>query len=124
MSPEYLSYEKLACVLWSYSTVWHMISGRARLQAGESVLVTGASGGMGSAAIQVAKLVGDRPIIALSSQPAKEASLREAGADVVLNYRVPMFWSRFAPTRRADLAWMWSWTVSVGPTWSSSVWTP
>lgn len=86
-APEGLSYQKLACVLWSYSTVFHMMNSRANLHAGESVLITGASGGMGTAAIQLAKMAGASPIIALSSNASKWDSLLETGADVVLNYK-------------------------------------
>jgi 2-desacetyl-2-hydroxyethyl bacteriochlorophyllide A dehydrogenase len=82
-----LNYEKLACVLWSYGTVFHMMNGRAELRPGESVLITGASGGMGTAAIQLSKFAGARPIIALSSNTWKSKSLLAAGADVVLNYK-------------------------------------
>lgn len=86
-APEHLTYDQLACVLWSYGTVQHMISGRAKLRVGESVLITGASGGLGTAAIQLAKLAGASEIIALSSATDKYESLRQAGATAVLNYK-------------------------------------
>ena len=86
-APDNLTYDQLACILWSYSTLQHMIEGRAKLRAGESVLVTGASGGMGTAALQLAKMAGASQIIALSSAADKYDTLREAGATVVLNYK-------------------------------------
>lgn len=86
-APAHLGYEELACLIWSYGTVIHMIDGRAKLRTGESVLITGASGGMGTAAIQLAKLAGAGKIIGLSSAVDKYDELKEAGADVLLNYK-------------------------------------
>lgn len=86
-APDHLSYDVLACLIWSYGTLMHMIDGRAKLRAGETVMITGASGGMGTAAIQLAKLAGAGKIIALSSAADKYESLRKAGADVILNYK-------------------------------------
>lgn len=85
-APEGVPDDKLACMLWSYATVLHMMENRAKLQPGESVLVTGASGGMGTAALQLAKLAGAYPVIALTGSPDKYDDLRNYGADVVLNY--------------------------------------
>lgn len=86
-APAHLGYEELACLIWSYGTVIHMIDGRAKLRPGESVLITGASGGMGTAAIQLAKLAGAGKIIGLSSAVDKYDELKETGADVLLNYK-------------------------------------
>jgi NADPH2:quinone reductase len=58
---------------------------RAQLQAGETVLVLGAAGGVGTAAIQIAKAAGAR-VIAAASTDAKCAFCRELGADETLNY--------------------------------------
>ncbi|KAL2424489.1 hypothetical protein ABEF95_011040 [Exophiala dermatitidis] len=81
------SWEKLACCLWSYGTVLHMVDQRARIRPGDCVLITGASSGMGTAGIQLAKLAGANPIIGLTGSPGKKQSLLDAGADVVLNYK-------------------------------------
>ena len=86
-APDTMSYEKLACIFWSYATVYHMMHRRAKLRAGESVLITGASGGMGTAAIQLAKLAGAHPILALSSSSHKRSDLLKLGADAVMNYK-------------------------------------
>ena len=86
-APDNLGFETLGCILWSYGTVQYMIDGRANLQPGETVLITGASGGMGTAAIQLCKVAGAGKIIALSSATAKYRTLLESGADVVLNYK-------------------------------------
>ncbi|KAL2395824.1 hypothetical protein ABEF93_000292 [Exophiala dermatitidis] len=82
-----INWEKLACCLWSYGTVLHMVDQRARIRPGDCVLITGASSGMGTAGIQLAKLAGANPIIGLTGSPGKRQALLDAGADVVLNYR-------------------------------------
>ena len=86
-APKNLSFEKLACIMWSYGTSLHMVDARARIRPGESVVVTGASSGMGTACVQLAKLAGASPIVALTGSPGKADALLQVGADVVLNYR-------------------------------------
>lgn len=86
-APASVAFEKLACVLWSYSTVWHMAIDRGRLQPGQDVLITAASGGMGTAAIQIARLAGAGRIFALTGSAGKVDPLLKLGATHVLNYR-------------------------------------
>jgi len=86
-APEGIPYEKLASCLWNYSCVWNIISRRGDLRAGQSVLITGASGGMGTAAIQLSRLVGASKIIATTGSPAKVERLKQLGVDHVINYR-------------------------------------
>lgn len=86
-APDSLPFEKLACLLWSYSTVWHMAVGRGRLQPGHDVLITAASGGMGTASVQIARLAGARRIFATTSSADKVTRLREIGVTHVLNTR-------------------------------------
>jgi len=69
----------------TYGTTHHALLDRAALQAGETVLVLGAAGGVGTAAIQIAKAVGAR-VIAAASSDAKCALCREIGADETINY--------------------------------------
>jgi NADPH:quinone reductase-like Zn-dependent oxidoreductase len=88
-APANVEFEKLACLLWSYGTVLHMVDARARVRPGDAVLVTGASGGMGTACLQLAKLAGAEPVLALTGSPDKADQLRQAGADLVLDYRAP-----------------------------------
>ena len=85
-APDNMDFDKLACLLWSYGTALHMITDKAKVQPGESVLVSGSSGGMGTACLQLAKLAGAHPIIALTGSPAKAETLLANGADVVLDY--------------------------------------
>lgn len=120
-APDNLSYGQLACILWSYGTVLNMIGGRAQLRAREPVLITGASGGMSTAAIQLAKLMGACPIIALSSASKKYRSLQEAGADVILNYKdKDIAQKKFDLIHHPTSAWMLFWIASEAP-WPSLV---
>jgi NADPH:quinone reductase-like Zn-dependent oxidoreductase len=86
-APDSVPFEKLACLLWSYSTVWHMAVGRGRVQPGQDVLITAASGGMGTASVQIARLAGARRIFATTSSADTVARLRGIGATHILNYR-------------------------------------
>lgn len=83
--PSGLSFEEAAAVPLVFLTAWHMLAGRARLHAGEDVLVLGAGSGVGSAAIQIAKLLGAR-VITTTSSDAKKQKARELGADEVIDY--------------------------------------
>ncbi|MEZ4394035.1 MAG: NADPH:quinone oxidoreductase family protein [Polyangiales bacterium] len=83
--PEGVSFEVGAITLLTYATTWHALVDRAAIQPGETLLVLGASGGVGVAAIQVGKLLGAR-VIAAASSPEKLAFCREMGADEVVCY--------------------------------------
>lgn len=77
-----LSDVALASFPCSYSTAENMLS-RADLQAGETVLITGASGGVGSAAVQLAKARGAR--VAVVTSASKAQSLRDLGAEIIVD---------------------------------------
>ncbi len=81
--PEALDDAQGAGLVLNYHTAWFCLVTRGRLQAGETVLVHGAAGGVGTATLQVAKGLGARTIAVVSSD-AKEAVAREAGADEVV----------------------------------------
>jgi NADPH:quinone reductase-like Zn-dependent oxidoreductase len=83
--PAGLSFEEAAAVPLVFVTAWHMLVARARLQPGEEVLVLGAGSGVGSAAIQIAKLTGAR-VIATAGSRAKLDKARELGADEVIDH--------------------------------------
>ncbi len=72
-------------LLHIYLTAWYALVDRARLQAGETVLVTGASGGVGLACVELAHLLGGRVIAAVGSS-AKASIVREYGAEEVIDY--------------------------------------
>jgi NADPH2:quinone reductase len=74
-----------AAFAFTYGTAHHALIDRAALQAGESVLVLGAAGGVGTAAIQIAKAAG-ATVIAAASTDAKCILCRELGADHAINY--------------------------------------
>lgn len=83
--PDNLSFENAAAVPLVFLTAWHMLIGRAHLEAGEDVLVLAASSGVGSAAIQIAKLFHCR-VIATAGGEAKLAKAKELGADHVIDH--------------------------------------
>src|ERR1700712_819039 len=74
-----------AAFAFTYGTAHHALIDRAALQAGETVLVLGAAGGVGTAAIQIAKAAG-ASVIGAASTDAKCDLCREIGADVTINY--------------------------------------
>lgn len=77
--PDAVSLKQAAVIVCTVGTAYHALVSRARLQEGESVVITGASGGVGMHALQVAGLLGARTI-AVSSSEAKRAALDAAGA--------------------------------------------
>ncbi|MBI3667219.1 MAG: zinc-binding dehydrogenase [Acidobacteria bacterium] len=83
--PGDLSFEEAAAVPLVFLTAWHMLVGRARIQPGEEVLVLGASSGVGSAAIQIARLFHCR-VIATAGSEEKLARARELGADEIIDH--------------------------------------
>ncbi len=83
--PEGASMAAGACLSMTYGTGYHALADRARLQAGETLLVTGAAGGTGSAAVQLGKTMGARVIAAVGSEAKAEAA-RAAGADETVDY--------------------------------------
>ncbi len=81
--PEQLDFAQGASVILNYHTVYFALALRGRLQPGERVLVHGAAGGVGTAALQVAKALGAWTIAVVSTEE-KERIAREAGADEVV----------------------------------------
>ncbi len=81
--PEQLDFAQGASTILNYHTVYFALKLRGRLQAGERVLVHGAAGGVGTAALQVAKALGASTIAVVSSDE-KERVAREAGAEEVV----------------------------------------
>ncbi len=76
---------KAAALPVNYGTTWFALHDRGQLQSGETVLVTGAAGGTGSAAIQLAKAAGAR-VIAVAGGDVKVKACEDLGADVVINH--------------------------------------
>ncbi len=78
--PDAVSFEVGAATLLAYATTIHALVDRASLKAGETLLVLGAAGGVGSAAVSIGKLLGAR-VIAAASSDEKIAFCKEQGAD-------------------------------------------
>lgn len=91
--PDDVPFETAAAASLVYVTAWHSLITRGQLQAGESVLVVGAGGGVNTASIQIARLAGAGTIYVVGSSEEKLAKARQLGADVTLN-RHEVEWSR------------------------------
>lgn len=83
--PSSMSFAEAAGITTTYGTSYYALKNRANLQAGENLLVLGAAGGVGIAAVQVGKALGARVIAAASTQEKLQAAA-EAGADELLDY--------------------------------------
>ncbi|MCG2840037.1 NADPH:quinone oxidoreductase family protein [Sandaracinobacter sp. RS1-74] len=80
-----MAFDTAAGFTMTYGTSHHALKQRARLQPGETLLVLGAAGGVGLAAVELGKLMGAR-VIAAASSDEKLALCREYGADETINY--------------------------------------
>jgi len=83
--PDSLEWSDAAAMPLVFLTAWHMLVGRARLGAGEDVLVIGAGSGVGSAAIQIARLLGAR-VIATAGSAHKLEAARALGAHETIDH--------------------------------------
>ncbi len=91
--PDGVDFTSAAAFGLTYSTSYHALKDRARLKAGETVLVLGAGGGVGLAAVELAKVMGAR-VIAAASSDEKLQVCRRYGADEVINYATEDFKER------------------------------
>lgn len=91
--PDEVPFETAAAASLVFVTAWHSLITRGRLQPGESVLVIGAGGGVNTAAIQIARLVGAGPILVVGSSEEKLELANELGADITIN-RHEVDWGR------------------------------
>lgn len=82
--PDGLEFRVAAAAPLAYQTAWRALKTRGELKQGDSVLVTGASGGVSTAAIQISKLLGAR-VLAVTSGPENVGRVRDLGADVVFD---------------------------------------
>jgi len=83
--PEALSFEQAAGVSITYFTSYYALKQRANIQPGETLLVLGAAGGVGTTAIELGKLMGAK-VIAAASSDEKLALCKQLGADELINY--------------------------------------
>jgi NADPH2:quinone reductase len=83
--PAEMDFDTAASITLTYGTSHHAVADRGALQAGETMLVLGAAGGVGLAAVEIGKALGAR-VIAAASSDEKLAVCRAHGADVLINY--------------------------------------
>lgn len=83
--PPNMDFPIAASFMMAYGTSYHALKDRAKLQAGETLLVLGAAGGVGLAAVELGKLMGAR-VIAAASTAEKLAVCQAYGADEIINY--------------------------------------
>jgi NADPH:quinone reductase len=83
--PDGVPFEKAASLLMTYGTTIHGLKDRGHIKAGDTVLILGAAGGVGLAAVELAKAYGARVVAAVSSE-AKGEVAKQAGADEVVIY--------------------------------------
>jgi NADPH:quinone reductase-like Zn-dependent oxidoreductase len=117
--PDGVPLEQAAALPVNFLTAWHMMVTRGRLQPGETVMITGASGGVGSACVQIARLIGARGLAVVGSREKAERALA-AGADaaaVVGQDDLPAAAQRFAGGDGVDMAV----EVVGAATWDSSL---
>lgn len=88
--PDDLTFEQAAAAPLVFLTAWSMMITRGRIQPGEDVLILGAGAGVGTAAIQIAKMAGCRVIVTASSDEKLERA-RLLGADIGINHREEEF---------------------------------
>lgn len=89
--PERLNWEEAAAVPISFMTEYDAVVTHGRLQKGKSVLVNGASSGVGIAAVQIARIWGAKPLIGMAGTPEKLAALGKLGMDMGINYKKENF---------------------------------
>ena len=83
--PEAMPFDVASTMLMTYATNYHGLVDRAQLKAGETMLVLGASGGIGTSAVELGKALGAR-VVGAASSPEKAEIARQAGADEVIVY--------------------------------------
>ncbi len=97
-----LSFEQGACLGTPYATAWRALFIRAQAQAGETVLIHGASGGVGLAAIQFAKAAGCTVFASAGSEPGL-ALLKQQGADLVVNHHQAEHYQQLQQAGKIDI---------------------
>ncbi len=93
--PDQVTFVEAAAVPLVFQTAWRALMTRAGIQSGEDVLILGASGGVGSVGIQIAKLAGAN-VYAVTSTPEKASLARTLGADHVLDRNSGDIWKELA----------------------------
>lgn len=117
--PDEVSYREAACLPVAYGTAQRMLISRGKLQAGETILILGASGGVGNGCVQIARNLG-ATVIAAAGDADKLERLRTLGADHLINYKEQDFsaetW-RISEKRGVDVVV----NFTGGDTWAPSL---
>jgi NADPH2:quinone reductase len=87
--PDKMPFDQAACFVFTYGTSYHALKDRAKIQAGETLLILGAAGGVGAAAIELGKAMGAHVIAAVSSNK-KADFCKTLGADTTIVYPLKM----------------------------------
>ena len=87
--PAAMSFVDAASMSLAYDTAWMALRERCRIAAGDNVLVLGATGAVGNAAVQLAKAMGAKVVMGAVSSPARFGPVRDAGADVMIDLSAP-----------------------------------
>ena len=86
-----MAYDKAACLPWALQTMHNAIVTAGRLKTAESVLIQGASSGVGLLGLQIARLKGAAVVLGTSTDEGRRARLKELGCDVALDWRDPQW---------------------------------
>jgi NADPH2:quinone reductase len=100
--PEALSFEQGACLGTPYATAWRALFIRANCQSAETVLIHGASGGVGLAAVQLAKAAGCKVFASAGSEEGL-ALLKQQGVDLVVNHHEPEHYQQLQEAGAIDV---------------------
>ena len=95
--PDGVAFDAAAAMGLAYQTAYHALTTRGNLQAGEIVLINGASGGVGMAAVNLARPLGASTVLAGLSSAGKADAVRAAGADAVIDLTRRICANRSAP---------------------------
>jgi len=90
---DHISFEIAAASALVFQTAWHSLITRGQLRAGETVLIVGASGGVNTASIQIAKFAGAK-VLVVGSNSEKLARAKELGADILIDRSTDENWSK------------------------------
>jgi NADPH:quinone reductase-like Zn-dependent oxidoreductase len=124
--PKGFSFEMAAALPAAYGTAHRMMYERAHVKAGEKVLILGASGGVGTGAVQLAKIAGCH-VVACAGTDEKAARLKALGADTVINYQSENFVGAINKKYGKPLRWSDQYGMDVvinftgGDTWVPSL---
>lgn len=93
--PDHLSFEQGGAIVTNYATAWEGLFGSGHLRAGQHVLIHAAAGGVGIAAVQMARAAG--AVVHGTASPTKHSRLQALGVDRVIDYRQDDWWKDLPP---------------------------